>query len=181
VLSIIAGAILTAIAGYIAVLVADRSRARPNRDRRDVARVRMPKLIAIVGWLFVGAGVPLLLVAWAVGPRHESEVGMSLTALGVLLGGLFFLAIYRNWYVAFGEEEVRYRTVLGVSRSFRYSDIVECTVKETDQGPVLRVRAVHGQRLTLNVKMYDASPLLAQVQFRQATGRWPVRGELRAG
>jgi len=74
---------------------------------------------------------------------------------------------------------VTFRTLAGVTRSFRYSDIADYSVRRSDRGPMLTVRTTRGVRLSLNIRMYDASPLLAQLQFHQATGRWAIRGELR--
>lgn len=176
-LSTVVGAALTAIAAWLAVEAAHHARKHPNRDGRDPARVRMPRVIMIVGWIFAIASLPMILLSDA--SRDEDRVGMAIASFAILAAGVLFLAMYRNWYVAFGEEEVTFRTLWGVTRTFRYSDISDHAVRRSDQGPVLTVRTGRGERLSLNIRMYDASPLLAQLQFRQATGRWPVRGELR--
>lgn len=176
-LTIVVHVAVAAIAGWLAVEAAHYARAHPNRDRRDPRRLRLMKIMPIVGWTFVALSIPMILISDA--SRDEDRVGMAIASFAILGGGVVFLVMYRNWYVAFGDEEVTFRTLAGVTRSFRYPDIAEYSIARSDQGPMLTVRTASGVRLRLNIRMYDAAPLLAQLRFHQATGRWAIRGELR--
>ena len=43
---------------------------------------------------------------------------------------------------------------------------------------LLKVRAASGPRLRVNLRLYDMSPFLRAIEFRQRNGRWPLRGEV---
>lgn len=176
-LSIVVHVAVAAIAGWLAVEAAHYARKHPNRDRRDPRRLRLLKIMPIVGWVLVLLSIPMILLSDA--SRDDDRMGMAIASFSILAGGTVFLVMYRNWYVAFGEEEVTFRTLWGTTHSFRYADIADYRVTRSQQGPMLSVRTARGVRLSLNIRMYDASPLLAHLQFHQATGRWAVRGELR--
>ncbi|WP_314651191.1 hypothetical protein [uncultured Microbacterium sp.] len=176
-LTVVVHIAVAAIAGWLAVEAAYYARKHPNRDRRHPDRLRLLKILPITGWIFVVVGLPLLLLADA--SRSEDRVGMAITASAILTAGVVFVVMYRNWYVAFDDEQVTFRTLLGVTRTFRYSDIADYAVTRSDQGPVLTVRTTRGVRLRLNIRRYDAAPLLAHLRFHRATGRWAVSGELR--
>lgn len=176
-LSVVVHIAVAVIAGWLAVEAAYYARKHPNRDRRYPGRLRLMKILPITGWVFVVLGLPLVLLADA--SRSEDRVGMAVTAFAILGAGVVFLVMYRNWYVAFEDEQVSFRSLFGVTRSFRYSDIADYAVTRSEQGPVLTVRTTRGVRLRLNIRRYDASPLLAQLRFHHATGRWAVSGEMR--
>ena len=176
-LTIIVHVAVAAVAGWLAFEAAHYARRHPNRDRRHPGRLRMLKIVSIVGWAFLVLSIPLILLSDAA--RGEDRTGMAITSFAILAAGTIFLAMYRNWYVEFGEEDVTVRTLWGATRRFRYSDIAEYAIRRSERGPMLTVRTSRGVTLRLNIRMYDASPLLAQLRFHQATGRWALRGELR--
>lgn len=176
-LTVVVHIAVAAIAGWLAVEAAHYARRHPNRDRRDPARLRLLKLFPVVGWVFVVLSIPMILLSDA--SDDEDRTAMAIASFAILAGGTLFLVMYRNWYVAFGDEEVAFRTLWGVTRSFRYAEIADYTIVGSTQGPMLTIRTERGVRLSLNIRMYDASPLLAQLQFHQTHGRWAIPGELR--
>lgn len=176
-LAIVVHGAIAAIAGWLAVEAAHYARKHPNRDRRDPRRLRLMKILPIAGWALLLISVPMILLSDA--SREDDRMAMAIASFAMLGAGIAFLVMYRNWYVAFGDEEVTFRTLTGVTRTIRYADIADYSVQRSEQGPVLTVRTGRGERLSLNIRRYDASPLLAQLQFHQATGRWPIGGELR--
>ena len=61
------------------------------------------------------------------------------------------------------------------SHLFAYSDIGHYTVGTLKGQQFLTVKSVHGVKLSLNMSAYDMTPLLRAIDFRDVTGRWPVR------
>lgn len=176
-LAVVVHTAVAAIAGWLAVEAAHYARKHPNRDRRDPRRLRLMKILPIGGWTLLLLSIPMILLSDA--SRDDDRTAMAIASFAILGGGVLFLVMYRNWYIVFGDEEVTFRTLAGATRSFRYADIADYSVRRSRQGPMLTVRTARGVRLSLNIRMYDASPLLAQLQFHRATGRWAIRGELR--
>lgn len=58
-----------------------------------------------------------------------------------------------------------------------YSDIAHYNVGTLKGQQFLTVKCVHGAKLSLNMSAYDMTPLLRAIDFREVTGRWPVRPE----
>ena len=84
--------------------------------------------------------------------------------LSFLFGGVLFLMMYRNWYVAPERDAVHYRTLMGREDRIVYSDIVDYRMTEANGQPNLRIRASSGAKLALNPAMCDMSPLLAAIR-----------------
>ncbi|MDM7991344.1 hypothetical protein [Arthrobacter sp. zg-Y877] len=73
------------------------ARTHPNRSREYPERVRMPKVVPIFGWVAAGFGVLIGSWAWF---SSDGPLGARVASVAMLLGGLAFVAMYRNFYVA---------------------------------------------------------------------------------
>lgn len=169
-LILLAAALLTAAIVWWA-------RRHPNRAKDFPERVRMPKVIAVVGWLFVAVGLLMGLVAFT-SDDAENPLGFQIASLAIFIGGVLFLMLYRNWYVAAGVDDVAFRTFLGTEHVVPYSDLASYRVVERKGQPILTVTSIDGARLSLNIQTFDIAPLLLAIRYREANGRWPGRGEL---
>ncbi|WP_309064884.1 hypothetical protein [Microbacterium sp.] len=150
----------------------------PNRGKSQPNRLRMPKLVAIVGWALLAVGFLLGLIAFT--SRYTEDLAAMRIASGAMAaGGILFLVMYRNWYVAPEADAVRFRTVFGVEKSIAYSDIAEYRTTTSHGQPRLVVRSTGGDTLALNPALFDVAPLQAAIAFKERTGRWPLRGEAR--
>lgn len=159
-----------------------RARKHPNRAKDYPDRVRMPKLILLVGALLLAVGVLIGLAAFTADDDPESPASllpMRIAAVGILIAGALFTLLYRNWYVAPGADAVHFRTILGREKTIVYSDIIDYRMLTRGGQPNLRIRSSDGTTLSLNPALFDMSPLLAAIAFRERTGRWPLRGEAR--
>ncbi|MEZ2371741.1 hypothetical protein [Arthrobacter sp. RCC_34] len=168
--------ILLAAAVFVAAIVW-RARRHPNRAKDFPERVRMPKLVAVVGWLFAAVGLLMGLVAFT-SDDAENPLGFQISSLAIFIGCVLFLVLYRNWYVAAGTDEVAFRTFLGTEHVVPYGDVASYRVVERKGQPILTVTSIDGARLSLNIRTFDVAPLLLAIRFREANGRWPGRGEL---
>lgn len=128
----------------------------PNRTKRHPGRTRLPKFFPIVGWLLVGVGAFMSLVAFTV---SEPELEMQIAGVLMLAGGLAFLLMYRNFYVAPGPENVHFRTVMGRENVIAYADIREVRSYHRNGQPYVKVMAADGTTLDLNPAMYDLSAM----------------------
>ena len=45
----------------------------------------------------------------------------------VLLSGICFISYWRNWRIYLGEEELEFTNILGIKRTYKYSEIIEIT------------------------------------------------------
>ncbi|UWF77625.1 MULTISPECIES: hypothetical protein [Microbacterium] len=176
-------AIVLVVLALIALLVWN-GRTHPNRAKDFPDRIRMPRLVAVIGWLLVAVGILMGLAAFTAGDASEAVddrglLPMRIAAVAILAGGVLLVLLYRNWYVAPDADAVRFRTLLGREKRIAYADIVEYRMRTMGGRPNLRIRSVDGTRLTLNPAMFDMSPLFAAMEFRERTGRWPVPGEPR--
>lgn len=152
-------------------------RRHPNRSKQHPDRQRMPKLVAVVGWMLLVVGVLMSLVAFT-SSDADDPTAFRIASVAILFGGVLFLMMYRNWYVAPERDAVHYRTLMSREDRIVYSDIVDYRMAEANGQPKLRIRASSGAELALNPAMYDMSPLLAAIRFKEARGRWPLPGEL---
>ena len=168
--------ILLAAALLIAT-IAWWSRRHPNRAQDFPDRLRMPKLVAVVGWLFAAMGLLMGLVAFT-SDDAENPLGFQIASLAIFVGGVLFLALYRTWYVAAGADDVAFRTFLGTEHVVPYSDLASYRMVERNGQPILTITSIDGARLSLNIRTFDVAPLLLAIRFREAEGRWPGRGEL---
>ena len=153
------------------------ARKHPNRSKEYPERVRMPKVLPIFGWICVSVGLLMGLFAFT---TDRAPLGARIASVAIFLGGLAFVAMYRNFYVAPRAYEVAFRSVLGREHRFAYSDIAYYSVGTLKGQQFLTVKSVHGVKLSLNMSAYDMTPLLRAIEFREVTGRWPVRPEVTA-
>ncbi|MDR6867128.1 hypothetical protein J2Y69_001727 [Microbacterium resistens] len=167
--------IALAIVGVIGV--AWWARRHPNRSKEHPDRVRMPKLFLVLAALLVAAGFLMGLAAFTAEDVPDL-IPMKIAAVVILLGGLFLLMMYRNWYVAPRADEVAFRTILGREHLIAYTDIVDYRMWMQNGRPTLSIRSSTGAKLRLNLRMYDMTPLLMAIEFRRKSGRWPLRGEM---
>lgn len=173
-LQIILSTALTACAIWLAVWLS----RRPNRAKDATGRVRMPRFVAVCGWLLLAVGVLMCLVAFG-SPPDDDATAMRIAAVAIAVGGLAFLALYRNFYVIAGPDAVVFRNVWGIERGFAYSDIDGYEMLEQNGRRILHVHAATGVSLRADPRMFALEPLLAAIAFYESTGRWPLPGEPR--
>ncbi|MEV7661584.1 hypothetical protein [Paenarthrobacter sp. NPDC089316] len=169
------------IMAAVAVLIAAVTwwaRRHPNRSKEYPEQVRMPRIVAFLGWLLLVFGLLMSLVSFG---YDRSPLGARITAVAVFLGGVAFVLMYRNWYVAARQHEVAFRTVFGKEHIVPYSDIAEYAVRVLKGQPILTVKSVDGAKLSLNIRTYDVSPLLVAIDFHKVTGQWPARTDASGG
>lgn len=140
--------------------------------------MRMPIFVPLVGWVLLAVGFLLALVSFT--SRYNADLlPMRIASLAIVAGGVFFLVMYRNWYVDARADELHFRTIFGRERVIKYVDIVDYQMQEINGQPRLRVRASTGVKLSLNPQIYPVEPLFDAIRFRDRTGRWPMAGERR--
>ena len=151
------------------------ARKFPNRSKDYPERVRMPKFIPFLGWLFVAVGLLMGLLAFS---TSEDRLGIGISSAAVLAGGITFIAMYRNFYVAAAKYEVVFRSVLGKEHVLPYREIVHYQVSPLRGQQFLEVRNANGVKLSLNISAYDPGPLLRAIDYHRVTGRWPVPADV---
>lgn len=153
------------------------ARKHPNRSKEYPERVRMPKVIPIVGWLFLCVGLLMGLLSFL---TPDAPLGARIASAAIFVGGMAFVAMYRNFYVTPRAYEVAFRSVLGTEHVIPYSDITHYSLGMLRGQQFLTVKSIHGAKLSINASAYDMSPLLRAIDFHQVTGSWPVRVEVPA-
>jgi hypothetical protein len=151
------------------------ARKHPNRSKDYPERVRMPKVLPVFGWICVCVG---LLMGLASFTTARAPLGARIASVAIFLVGMAFIAMYKNFYVAPRDYEVAFRSVLGKEHLIAYSDIASYNVGMLKGQQFLTVKSIHGVKLSLNMSAYDMTPLLGAIDFREVTGRWPVRPEV---
>lgn len=169
--------VLFAAALLFVALIARRARSRPNRMKGQPDRIRMPRIVGIVGWAAFTVGMLMSFAAFT--SRADDVRGMQIGGVALVLGGLLFALMYHNWYVSAGPDEVAFRTVFGAEKVIRYSDIDSYRFRDHRGQRMLHLKSSTGERFSVNIAIYPVPDLLAHIAFHQAHGRWPVRGELR--
>jgi hypothetical protein len=147
------------------------ARKHPNRSKEYPEQQRMPKFVPAVGWLFLCVGSLMGLLSFA---TSDAPLGAQISSVAIVLGGVAFVLMYRNFYVAPRTYEVAFRSVLGNEHVIPYSEIAQYRMQMLKGMPFLKVKSVHGVTLNLNISTYDMTPLLRAIDFHQATGHWPV-------
>ena len=169
---------LVAIVGLLVIGGTWWAVKHPNRAKGHPNRQRMPIFLPIVGWLLTAVGLLMVLVAFTV--EDGSDIlPMRIAAVAILAGGLFFLFMYRNWYVEPGLDEIHFRTVMGREKTIAYADIADYRTYEQNGQLRLAIRSNTGVKLSLDPRIYRVEPLIAAITFKQKNGRWPLRGEAR--
>ncbi|MCC9192123.1 hypothetical protein LOC59_00440 [Arthrobacter sp. zg-Y916] len=163
-------AITTGVTVFIA-LISWWARKHPNRSKDHPERIRPPKVVPTVGWLFIAAG---LLMGLATLSIEDPEIGMVISSVAIFLGGLMFLWIYRKVYVAPRQYELAFRKIFGPEQVLPYSDIVDYRMQRMRGQPFLWVRFANGVKYSLNVNAFNVAPMMQAIDFHRATGRWPM-------
>ncbi|MET4059436.1 hypothetical protein ABIB35_000967 [Arthrobacter sp. UYP6] len=167
--------ILTCVTLGIAGL-ARWARKHPNRSKEHPERVRVPKIVPIIGWLFLTVGLLMGLLSLA---TPDMPLGAHIAAWCIFAGGMFFLVMYRNFYIVPGAHEVAFRTaVFGSEHVLPYSDIARYSLRASYGQQILSIKSIHGTRLSVNIRTFDVAPLLRAIDYHQVTGRWPDRVEV---
>ncbi|WAP51720.1 hypothetical protein OL239_18625 [Arthrobacter sp. ATA002] len=157
---------LAALAGW--------ARKHPNRSPADAERIRMPKIVAIIGWLVASAG---LLTGLAAFTSPDAALGARIAPVAIMAAGLALVGAYCNFYVAPRTYEIAFRSVFGKEHVRAYSDIGRYRVSTAKGQRFLTMRFTDGTKLSLNINTFDLTPALRAMDFHHATGRWPVRPE----
>lgn len=176
-LALVLELLITAFITVSIAAVAWWARKHPNRAEEYPERVRMPKVLPIFGWLCVCVGLLMGLLSFF---TPGAPLGARIASVAIFVGGLAFVGMYRNFYVAARDFEVAFRSVLGTEHVMAYCDIVDYSSGVLRGQQFLTVKSVHGVKFSINASAYDMSPLLRAIDFHQVTGRWPVRVEVPA-
>ncbi|MDR2997215.1 MAG: hypothetical protein LBU78_03750, partial [Microbacterium sp.] len=139
---------------------------------------RMPLIVPLIGWLLLIAGVGMGLAGFSA-REGTDPVPMRIGSVVALILGLIVLLLHRNRYVQSGTDGVRFRTLLGRQGEIAYRDVTNYTVAEAGWRSRLQLRTGDGTRLRVNPMVFDMSPALAAIRFKERTGRWPAPGEAR--
>lgn len=86
------------------------ARKHPNRSKEYPQQQRMPKFVPAVGWLFLAVGSLMGLLSFA---TADVALGAKISSVAILLGGVLFVLMYRNFYVVPRTYKVVFRSVLG--------------------------------------------------------------------
>ena len=130
------------------------------------------QVLPIFVWICESVG---LLTGLAAFTTARAPLGARIASVAIFLGGMAFVVMYRNFYVAPRDYEVAFRSVLGKEHILAYSDIAHYSIGMLKGQQFLTVKSVQGVKLSLNVSAYEMTPLLRAIEFREVTGRWPVR------
>lgn len=137
--------------------------------------VRLPVVFAVLGWLIVGAGALMAVVAFGSGDGDD-PLPMRIAAVAMVVGGAGIVVLHRNWRLAVLDDRVYQRTAFGRVRCVVYDDIVASSLVSSRGSPVLEVRGSDGDRVTVNPSSFDVRPLLQAIAargYRGHTGdRW---------
>lgn len=147
----------------------------PNRSKKHPGRIRMPKVIMVSGWFFVGLGVLIGLVGFT---TDDEPLPPTIVGAGFFLIGLAFLRAYRNFYIEPRPSEIAFRKAFGREHILPYSDIASYHMMYWNRREYLQIKSIHGVKLGLDIGIYDLSHLLRAIEHHKATGRWPGRGEV---
>lgn len=137
--------------------------------------VRLPIVIALLGWLIVVAGALMALVAFGL-DEADDPVPMRIASVAMVLGGLGIVVLHRNWRLAVLDDRVYQRTALGRVRCVVYDDIVASSLRSHRGVPLLEVRGSDGDRVAVNPASFDVRPVLQAIAARGYRGhvgeRW---------
>lgn len=164
------------VTAILAAMLAWWMARHPNRKKTDTLHYRLPKFIAILGWVYIALAA--VFAIFATDASGLGDAGMRAMSLGFFAFGVLCIAVYRNWYIAPDTDEVRFRSLFGREQVIVYSDITNYSIKQNGNNPRITIRTSRGVTLGVNLRFFDMSPLLAAIAFRDERGRWPLRGEL---
>lgn len=142
--------------------------SHPNKSRANPGRLRMPKFIVFVGWLFVAVGgffFFISVVELLTGHAERSPVGGVITCSLIWVCGLLFVGMYRNFYVHPKTLKVDFRTIWGKEKSIAYENIVAVKRFSASNGRThISIKAADGTKLSLDPGMYDLSLMFAYLE-----------------
>lgn len=162
--------ITTGVVVFIA-LISWWARKHPNRAKDHPERIRLPKVFPAVGWLFIALGLLMGLAALSI---TDPDTGMVISSGAILLGGVLFLFMYRNFYVATAQYEIAFRKAIGPEYVLPYSSILSYRTQRTKGTRIVTVTFANGVKLSLNINTFNVAPMLQAIDFHRATGRWPL-------
>lgn len=162
------GIVLFAV--VLASSVGQWSTRRPKRDRMNPEAIRLPKVLAVAGWLVAPVG--LLLVLSAIAGTSDPEDRMPMLIIGILLlaTAAFLVATYLNSYIVIRDDEIIQRTILRRLRTIRYDNIDKCRRLRNGPVPLLKLWGYDGVVIRFQASASDASPVLAALKRRQTPG-----------
>lgn len=169
--------LVAVLVGLIGLVIAVLAGRYPNRSKRHPQRVRMPRIVLVLGLLVIAIGLWFGLTAG----EARYPPGMRIASILLIVGGLVALVAYACWYVEPGPDAIRSRTVFGRTRSVVYAEISSYRFSVLNGQRFVSVASVNGDLLSLSTTKYDVSSLLAAIEFREARGRWPLSGEVVQG
>lgn len=137
----------------------------PNRSKKHPGRTRLPIFFPILGWLFVVVGAIVSLAALTI---PAAGLAMQIAGVAIFAGGLGFLLMYRNFYVAPEASSVHFRTLMGREKVIVYEDIREVEHYQQGHRPFVMIKAADGTKLDLNPSMYDLSQMFDYLEARDA-------------
>ncbi|UJP09356.1 hypothetical protein L2X99_13055 [Microbacterium sp. KUDC0406] len=178
-MGIIVKFLLIALVAVLVIGMVMRMFRRPTAPQNTGPRQqRMPLFVPLIGWLLLITGLGLALAGFSARPGTD-PMPMRIGAVVSLILGLLVLLMHRNRYVQPDADGVRFRTFLGREKTIAYRDVTAYRVTEAGWRSHLRLRAADGTRMQVNPAVYDMSPVLAAIRFKERTGRWPSPGEPR--
>lgn len=137
--------------------------------------VRLPVVLAVLGWLIAGAGAIMALVAFGLDDADD-PLPMRIASVAMVLGGAGIVVLHRNWRLAVLDDRIYQRTGLGRVRCVVYDDIVASSLRSHRGVPALEVRGGDGDRVVVNPASFDVRPLLQAIAARGYVGhtgdRW---------
>lgn len=179
---------ITLAAVTIVIAISRIAQNRPNRSRNHPNKVRVPKIMAVLGWLALLAGFLFTTVSFT-GPASTSmPLGAKITALGLVLLGAVFLLVYFRWYLIVEYDFIERRGMILPPRRINYADITALTFNSANGMQHMTVTGAVGRSLSLNISVFkvdkllawnkffqqtDRSPSSQEIQFHKDTGQWP--------
>ena len=157
------GAILTSALVIIVGAVARRARVRPNISSEAPSRMRLPRIVPFAGIIIFIPGLMILLLGIPAGDP-EDIVPMTTAGIAMVLGGLFFIWLYRRWYVDIRPDRVIFRGFAG-EKTILYHEIINYRFYQQNGKPNLRVKSANGATLNLDLATFDGSYLLQYIAW----------------
>lgn len=154
------------------------ARKRTNRTAKHPDRIRAPKILAVLGWLILPAGILFTLLSFAANIVEPMSVGAKITAVGLVILGALFLLTYFRWYLIVEYESIERRGMVLAPRKIYYRDIVSLQVTQNNRQQVLHIKTASGPSMGVNMTMFNIDKLLAWATFSEQAGRPPTVQEI---
>ena len=108
---------------------------------------RLPKVLPIFGWICLCVGLLMGLFALT---STRAPLAARTASAAIFMGGMAFVVMYRNFYVAPRAYEVAFRSVLGKEHVLPYSDIAQYRVQTLKGQQFLTVKSSHAATTTMS-------------------------------